>query len=249
MDSPSKAHQNLEALERQIEQLKALAGDNPDTIAQLSALREKVEVLRGQVMASMSAWQKTELARHAQRPYTLDYIERVFTDWSEIHGDRAFGDDPAIITGMAKLDGQNVLIIGQQEDFRNCAGDRSSIEGRIDAAIAPQLLQSRIWIDSPNHKRTAVSRYRLHFYACGRNKRRISSTGRIKPDYTWDRLPIEGLEEPGHIDASILVRHNPTHRITGEPPSKPLPIPKVGSSAPLEVRRTRRGTGVPPSNA
>lgn len=115
MDSPSKAHQNLEALERQIEQLKALAGDNPDTIAQLSALREKVEVLRGQVMASMSAWQKTELARHAQRPYTLDYIERVFTDWSEIHGDRAFGDDPAIITGMAKLDGQNVLIIGHQK--------------------------------------------------------------------------------------------------------------------------------------
>ena len=115
MDSPSKAHQNLEALERQIEQLKALAGDNPDTIAQLSALREKVEVLRGQVMASMTAWQKTELARHAQRPYILDYIERVFTDWSEIHGDRAYGDDPAIITGMAKLDGQDVLIIGHQK--------------------------------------------------------------------------------------------------------------------------------------
>ena len=115
MDSPSKAHQNLEALERQIEQLKALAGDNPDTIAQLSALREKVEVLRGQVMASMTAWQKTELARHAQRPYTQDYIDRVFSDWSEIHGDRAYGDDPAIITGMAKLDGQDVLIIGHQK--------------------------------------------------------------------------------------------------------------------------------------
>lgn len=115
MDSPSKAHQNLEALERQIEQLKALAGDNPDTIAQLSALRDKVEVLRGQIMASMSAWQKTELARHAQRPYTQDYIDRVFSDWSEIHGDRAYGDDPAIITGMAKLDGQDVLIIGHQK--------------------------------------------------------------------------------------------------------------------------------------
>jgi acetyl-CoA carboxylase carboxyl transferase subunit alpha len=115
MDSPSKAHQNLEALEKQIEQLKSLAGDNQETIAQLSALREKVEVVRGQIMASMSAWQKTELARHAQRPYTLDYIERIFTEWSEIHGDRAFGDDPAIITGMARFEGEDVLIIGHQK--------------------------------------------------------------------------------------------------------------------------------------
>jgi acetyl-CoA carboxylase carboxyl transferase subunit alpha len=115
MDSPSKAHQNLEALERQIEQLKALAGDNQDAVAQLSALREKVEVIRGQIMAGMTAWQKTELARHAQRPYTQDYIDRIFTDWSEIHGDRAFGDDPAIITGIAKLDGEDVLIIGHQK--------------------------------------------------------------------------------------------------------------------------------------
>src|SRR5690349_24694175 len=115
MDSPSKAHQNLEALEKQIEQLKSLAGDNQETIAQLSALREKVEVVRGQIMASMSAWQKTELARHAQRPYTQDYIDRVFTDWTEIHGDRAFGDDPAISTGMAKFGGQDVLVIGHQK--------------------------------------------------------------------------------------------------------------------------------------
>lgn len=115
MDSPSKAHQNLEALERQIEQLKALAGDNHEAVAQLSQLREKVESLRSQLMAGMTAWQRTELARHPQRPYTLDYVDRIFSDWSEIHGDRAFGDDPAIITGMAKFDGENVLVIGHQK--------------------------------------------------------------------------------------------------------------------------------------
>jgi acetyl-CoA carboxylase carboxyl transferase subunit alpha len=78
-------------------------------------LRAKIESLRGQLMASMSAWQRTELARHPQRPYTLDYVEKIFTDFSEVHGDRAFGDDPAIVCGMAKLDGQNVMVIGHQK--------------------------------------------------------------------------------------------------------------------------------------
>ena len=61
------------------------------------------------------AWEKTELARHPQRPYTLDYIERVFTDWAEIHGDRGFADDPAIICGMARFHGEEVMIIGHQK--------------------------------------------------------------------------------------------------------------------------------------
>jgi acetyl-CoA carboxylase carboxyl transferase subunit alpha len=115
MDSPSKAHQNLEALERQIEHLKSLAGDNREAVDQLTSLRSKVEVLRDQMMAAMTAWQRTELARHPQRPYTLDYLEHIFTDFSEIHGDRAYGDDPAIICGMAKIDEQDILIIGHQK--------------------------------------------------------------------------------------------------------------------------------------
>ena len=115
MDSPSKAHQNLEALERQIEQLKTLAGDNTEAVDQLTSLRAKIESLRAQLMASMSAWQRTELARHPQRPYTLDYVEKIFTDFSEVHGDRAFGDDPAIVCGMAKLDDQEVMVIGHQK--------------------------------------------------------------------------------------------------------------------------------------
>ena len=61
------------------------------------------------------AWEKTELARHPQRPYPLDYIERIFTDWSEIHGDRGFADDPAIICGMARFHGEEVMIIGHQK--------------------------------------------------------------------------------------------------------------------------------------
>jgi acetyl-CoA carboxylase carboxyl transferase subunit alpha len=63
----------------------------------------------------MTAWQKTELARHPQRPYTLDYIDRIFTDWSEIHGDRAFGNDPAIVCGMARFNGNDVMVVGHQK--------------------------------------------------------------------------------------------------------------------------------------
>ena len=60
----------------------------------------------------MNAWEKTELARHPQRPHTLDYVERMFTDWSEIHGDRRFADDHAMLCGMARFHGQEVLVVG-----------------------------------------------------------------------------------------------------------------------------------------
>ncbi len=71
--------------------------------------------MRNQVLAHTTAWQKTELARHPQRPYTLDYIERIFTDWSEIHGDRRYADDHALVCGMARFHGQDVMIVGQQK--------------------------------------------------------------------------------------------------------------------------------------
>jgi acetyl-CoA carboxylase carboxyl transferase subunit alpha len=115
MDSPSKQQQNLESLEKQIEHLESLAGDNKSALEQLHLLHEKVNALRAQVQSGMSAWQRTELARHPQRPYTLDYLERIFTDWSEIHGDRAFGDDAAIVCGMARFHGEEVVVIGHQK--------------------------------------------------------------------------------------------------------------------------------------
>lgn len=115
MDSISKQQQNLQSLEQQVENLQSMAAGNDEAVRQLKVLQQKIGELRLQVVAGMTAWQRTELARHAQRPYTLDYIEKIFTDWSEVHGDRAFGDDPAIICGMARFQGEEVMVIGHQK--------------------------------------------------------------------------------------------------------------------------------------
>jgi acetyl-CoA carboxylase carboxyl transferase subunit alpha len=115
METAAKAQQELERIEKQIQQLEAVAGENQDARKRIAALHEQVNALRQQVSAYLGAWQKTELARHPQRPYTLDFIEHLFTDFSEIHGDRSFGDDPAMIVGMAKFDGEEVLVVGTQK--------------------------------------------------------------------------------------------------------------------------------------
>jgi acetyl-CoA carboxylase carboxyl transferase subunit alpha len=116
MESGIKADQELEHIERQIAQLESVAGGNPEAKKQLKEIHERVEVLRKQTAtAKPDAWQRTELARHPQRPYTLDYIQHMFTDFSEIHGDRAFGDDQAMICGMARFHGEEVLVLGTQK--------------------------------------------------------------------------------------------------------------------------------------
>jgi acetyl-CoA carboxylase carboxyl transferase subunit alpha len=115
MESATKAQHELERIEQQIEQLESLAGDNQDAHRKLQQLHERVNALRQQIYAHLNAWEKTELARHPQRPYLLDYVERIFTDWSELHGDRAFGDDPAIVCGMARFHGDEVLVLGHQK--------------------------------------------------------------------------------------------------------------------------------------
>src|SRR5215467_2090334 len=115
MDSSGKAQQELSKIEEQIERLQTLAGPNEETRRQIQQLHERVNDLRRQVSGQLNAWQRTELARHPQRPYTLDYIDRLFTDWSEIHGDRGFRDDPAIVCGMARFHGEEVLVVGQQK--------------------------------------------------------------------------------------------------------------------------------------
>jgi acetyl-CoA carboxylase carboxyl transferase subunit alpha len=90
--------------------------DRPEsTQAEIDKLRAEVERLRKEAHQASTAWQKTLLARHEQRPYTLDYVERLFQGFSEIHGDRRFGDDPAIVTGMAAYHGHPVMIVGQQK--------------------------------------------------------------------------------------------------------------------------------------
>src|SRR5947209_7381933 len=115
MKSSQKAQHELERVERQVALIEASAGQNEDTRLQLAKLQERISTLQKEMKGPQTAWEKTELARHPQRPQTLDYIERVFTDFSEIHGDRSFGDDAAIITGMARFHGEEVLIVGTQK--------------------------------------------------------------------------------------------------------------------------------------
>ena len=115
MDSGLKAQQELAKIEEQITRLQAVEGQNSETLRQIQQLHDRVNDLRREISSHLNAWERTELARHPQRPYTLDYVERIFTDWSEIHGDRGFRDDPAIVCGMARFHGEEVVIIGQQK--------------------------------------------------------------------------------------------------------------------------------------
>src|SRR5437773_2642051 len=115
MKSPANAQKELESIEKQIEHLESKAGDNQDAREQLRRLHAQVDSLREQIQASFSAWRTTELARHHQLPYALHYVQHMFTDWSELHGDRLFGDDPALLCGMARFHGEEVLILGHQK--------------------------------------------------------------------------------------------------------------------------------------
>src|ERR1035438_1544194 len=115
MEAPSNAHSELQHVEEQIEQLQSAAGDNQEALKQLEGLQERVEALRRQISGKLTPWERTELARHPMRPYPLDYIERIFSDFSEIHGDRGFGDDAAMVCGLANFHGRQVLVLGTQK--------------------------------------------------------------------------------------------------------------------------------------
>ncbi|HWY67394.1 MAG TPA: acetyl-CoA carboxylase carboxyltransferase subunit alpha [Terriglobales bacterium] len=115
MDAATRARKDIEHIERQISHLETISGADLETKQQLYELHRQVESLRRQFDSVNTAWQKTELARHAQRPYFLDYVERIFSDWSEIHGDRRFADDPALLCGMARFHGDEVLLLGTQK--------------------------------------------------------------------------------------------------------------------------------------
>jgi acetyl-CoA carboxylase carboxyl transferase subunit alpha len=104
----------LEKLEKEVDDLKLLAGDE-DSDAELERLRAEVAELRREFYTHLGPWQRAQIARHPQRPYLLDYIPLLFTDFVELHGDRAFGDDKALIAGLAKFKGRPVAIIGQQK--------------------------------------------------------------------------------------------------------------------------------------
>jgi acetyl-CoA carboxylase carboxyl transferase subunit alpha len=103
-------------LEAKIEELKFLGDGKSTNIDQeIKRLQDKSKALTNSIFASLTPWQITQLARHPQRPYTLDYVSMIFTDWQELHGDRMYGDDLAIVGGLARFEGAPVMIIGQQK--------------------------------------------------------------------------------------------------------------------------------------
>ncbi len=102
-------------LERQIDELKRAAEERAlDVAEELGSLEEKLQTMRRSVYENLTPLQRVQVARHLKRPFTLDYVRLAFTDWAELHGDRAFRDDPSIVGGWARLDGETVMIIGHQ---------------------------------------------------------------------------------------------------------------------------------------
>jgi acetyl-CoA carboxylase carboxyl transferase subunit alpha len=104
----------LLALQRRIEELAGFPGD-PVKEQEARRLRQELSEKRRSIYAALTPWQKTQVARHPNRPYTLDYIAALFTDFTELHGDRRFGDDPALVTGFARYKDRAVAVIGHQK--------------------------------------------------------------------------------------------------------------------------------------
>ena len=107
----------VETLETKIESLKKAHDDHPtiDVNKELSSLQIKLEELQHKIFDNLTAWQISQVSRHPQRPYTQDYIQAIFKNFKELHGDRAYSDDPAIIGGLADFEGQSVMVIGHQK--------------------------------------------------------------------------------------------------------------------------------------
>jgi len=108
---PSQFDEPIAAIRRQIDEMTAAEGD-PGLIEEL---QRKLTKVASEIYSKLTPWQKTLVARHPQRPYTLDFIAFIFEEWEEIHGDRKFGDDPAIVAGFARFRGQPCAIVGHQK--------------------------------------------------------------------------------------------------------------------------------------
>ncbi len=108
--------QSVSELENKIEQLRYVQDDSAlDISDEIDRLQKKSQTLTKDIYAKLTPWQISQVSRHPQRPYTLDYIEHLFTDFEELHGDRAYADDPAIVGGLARFNGQSVMVIGHQK--------------------------------------------------------------------------------------------------------------------------------------
>ena len=108
--------QPIAELEAKIEELRYVQDDSAlDISEEIGRLQKKSEKLTKDIYAKLTPWQISQVARHPQRPYTLDYVGALFSDFEELHGDRTFGDDPAIVGGLARFNGQSVMLIGHQK--------------------------------------------------------------------------------------------------------------------------------------
>jgi acetyl-CoA carboxylase carboxyl transferase subunit alpha len=112
------ADQDFEAplteLQKQLDDLARFPGD-PVRSREAARVKKQLDQKRREVYAALTPWQKTQVARHPSRPYTLDYVGALCTDWVEIHGDRLFGDDPALVCGLARFRGEPVVVVGHQK--------------------------------------------------------------------------------------------------------------------------------------
>lgn len=113
MDPKRRKHE-IEQLEQEVEDLRRLAAADGSDL-EIERLRREIAELKRDFYAHLSGWQRRQLARHPQRPYTLDFIQLLFEGFSELHGDRAFADDPAIVAGMARFHGRPVVVVGHQK--------------------------------------------------------------------------------------------------------------------------------------
>ena len=112
--SQADRQSEIDRLEKDVEELRQLAGDE-EADRELERIRQQVGELRREFYSHLGPWQRAQIARHQQRPYTLDYIGMLFTDFAELHGDRGYGDDKALITGLGKFRGRPVAIVGHQK--------------------------------------------------------------------------------------------------------------------------------------
>lgn len=116
LNQPLDFEKNITELERKIEELKQLyKSGNIDIAEEITRLEKKVNKMLTEVYSKLTPWQKTQIARHPQRPYFLDYVNMIFSNFIELHGDRTFGDDPAICGGFATFRERTVMLIGHQK--------------------------------------------------------------------------------------------------------------------------------------